>query len=211
MLRTPEYGRLFFYETPAGPEAGGSNPPATPPATTPPAATPPSTEVPGPVTFTAEQQKELNRLIGQARSEGRTAAEQAAADAETARQAEAARQADIAKGDFEKVKTDLEGERDGFKSERDTLKTENEAITAYFSAQYAAALKDLPEVITAFAPADDASFTEKSEWLVKAQAQAAKIDGNPTPGNRPNPKPGTGQRDLDAAAQKARASGRYTV
>lgn len=173
--------------------------------------TPPSTEVPAKVTFSPEQQAEIDRLIGKARTEGRDAEKTAAAAAKTAADAEAQRQADIAKGDFDKVKASLESERDVAQTERDALKTENQAITAYFSAQYAAAIKELPEVITAFAPADDASFAEKSTWLTKAQAQAVKIGGDPKPGNRPNPKPGDGTRDLDAAAQQARASGKYTV
>jgi hypothetical protein len=192
MLRTPFYGRLLFLTTPAGTEAGGGNPvtPLAPPASGANPATPPKTEAPAPVTFTAEQQAEINRIVGQARQEGRTAAEQAAAQAETDRQAEAARQADIDKGNFEAAKTSLEGERDGFKAERDTLKTERDALAGYFDGQFAAALKDLPESIVAFAPAEDASFADKKAWLVKATEQAAKLGGESKPGNGPNPKPG---------------------
>ncbi len=135
--------------------------------------------------------------------------EQDAKDAKAKKDAED--KAAVERGEAQKVIDEQAGKLTATESERDTLKAENEAITAYFTAQYDAAIKELPEVITAFAPAEDASFAVKSDWLTKAQAQAAKIDGTTTPGNRPNPKPGDGTRDLDAAAQQARASGKYTV
>ena len=208
MLRKPEYGRLFF-EAETG--TGGGNAGTTGTTTTSTTGTPPATGESDAVTFSEAQQKELNRLIGKARTEGRDAEKQAAQEAADAAAAAAQRDADAAKGNYESAKASLESERDAARTERDDLKTENEAITAYFSTQYAAALKELPEVITAFAPAEDASFAVKSDWLTKAQAQAAKLGGDPKPGNGPNPKPGDGKRDLNAAAQKARASGRYTV
>ncbi len=176
MLRKPDYGRLFFYETPAGTEAGSGNPPAatTPPATTHPTATPPSTEGSGPVTFTAEQQAAINKLIGDARKEGRTSAEQAAADAETARQAEATRQADIAKGDFEKVKTDLESERDGFKTERDTLAGKVERYEALTKSRVDAIKGELPAEATEDFPAE-ADAIDQLEWLDGRQKLLAKL------------------------------------
>lgn len=157
--------------------------PSIDPSTTADPATPPKTEVPATVTFTDAQQAEINRLIGKARAEGRSAAEQAAKDAQAAADAAAKQQQLEAAGEYETAKATLT-------SERDALKGENEALSAYFATQYAAAVKDLPEFIVAFAPAEDASFAEKSAWLVKAQEQAGKVATGTVPGNRPNPSPG---------------------
>lgn len=125
------------------------------------------------------------------------AAEAAKAD-EKRKQDEAA-----ARGEFDKVRTELEGKVTSAESERNALKGENDLLTEYFNAQFAAALKDFPESIVAFAPAEDASFADKKAWLVKATEQAAKVGGEAKPGNRPNPKPGTGERTVTKEQQAA--------
>lgn len=73
---------------------------------------------------------------------------------------------------------------------RDALKAEYDALSTYFEAQYTAALKDLPDVVKAFAPAEDASFETKSKWLTTAQAEAAKIANTSPRGNGFNPAAG---------------------
>lgn len=147
--------------------------------------------------FDDAQQKHINDLLAAERKSAEQRTEQRLTDEAAAakKKADEDRERDEAakRGEFDKVRSGLEEKVTATESERDTLKTENEAITAYFSAQYTAALKELPEVITAFAPADDASFKEKSEWLTKAQEQAAKVGSDLKPGNRPNPKPGEKQ------------------
>jgi len=180
MLRTPAYGRLFFCETPAGTESGGSNPPATPAATTSPAATPPSTEASGEVTFTEAQQKAIDRLVGKARQEGRDAEKQANTTADEERQAEAARQAEIAKGNFEKVEADLKKERDGAKADRDSLKTSLDAANAIVSEQVEALKKDLPdELLTTFptngTPIDQLSYLKDRQTVFEAAKAAAGV------------------------------------
>lgn len=155
------------------------------------------------VEFTAEQSAEISKIVAR---EARKAADKAKADAETARKAadeEAAKAAERKKqedaGEFAQVRQSLEGERDTLKGERDSLKATNDALTVYFSSQYEAALKDLPDTILAFKPADDASFEAKSDWLTKAQEQAKKLGTNGNPGNRQNPAPGTGKPEIPSA------------
>lgn len=194
MLRTPAYGRIFF-EADTGNSAG--NEATTDAATTPsPTATPPTTGATDAVTFTDAQQKELDRLIGKARQEGRTAAEQAAAAAETQRQADAARQADIAKGDFEKVKTDLETERDTAKTERDGLAQKVTAYEALTTTRVAALKAELPaEAVEDFPadgdPLDQLTWLEGRKALVEKLAPASgdtkpRVPATPPANGKPN-------------------------
>ncbi len=190
------------------------NPPAGDPPKDPPG-DPPKPDDPPKVTFSDEQQRELNRLIAR---ETRKAAETEKAAAEAAQEAtrkQAETEADRKKqedaGEFEKVRTGIEQERDTFKGERDTLKGEHDALSTYFEAQYMAALKDLPDVVKAFAPAEDASFETKSKWLTTAQEQARKLSTTSPRGAGFNPAPGTRAFDVAQEAAKARASGKYRV
>jgi hypothetical protein len=163
--------------------------------------------------FDDAQQKHINDLLAAERKNAeerteqrlKTEADKRDQDAKDQRERDEAAK----RGEFDKVRTELEGKVTATETERDTLKTENDALTAYFTAQYATALKDLPEVITAFAPAEDASVTEKSEWLAKAQEQAAKVAGATKPGNGPNPKPGDPQHTIEQATEQMR--GRVSI
>jgi hypothetical protein len=172
MLRKPAYGRIFF-EADSGNTAGNT---ATTDATTTTSttATPPSTGESDAVTFTDAQQKEINRLIGKARSEGKTVAEQAAAQAEQDRQAEAARQAEIEKGNFEGVKASLEQERDGFKSERDTLAGKVDRYEALTKTRVDAIKGELPAEAVEDFPAE-ADAIDQLEWLDGRQKLLAKL------------------------------------
>jgi len=152
------------------------------------------------VEFTPEQQAEVNRIAAR---EARKAAEKARADRDaeiTAAQekadADAKRKADEERGAFDEVKRSLESERDTVTAERDRLKAEHDALTSYFATQYEAALKELPDVIKAFAPDDDASFEVKSKWLTKATEQARTIDKQTPRGNGGDPKPGKGKIEI---------------
>jgi hypothetical protein len=125
--------------------------------------------------------------------------------AEAARQKEAAEQ-----GKWQELATERETALTAAQQDRDSAVTERDALRTYFDAEYTTAIKDLPDVITAFKPADDASFTVKSEWLAKAKEQAAKVAGSAkTPGNGPNPPVSDGKFDLDAAVAQGQASGKY--
>lgn len=202
MLRTPAYGRIFF-EADSG--ASGGNAAG---ATSPGAGTPPSTEDAGVVTFTEAQQKEINRLIGNARKEGRTAAEQAAADAETARQAEAARQAAEAKGEFETVKQSLTKERDDANAANASLKASLDAANAVVVEQVEAVKKSLPaELLTGY-PADGTPL-EQLAWLKDRKqvfdvAVAASGAGAANVTRLPATPGGTNQSAVDAAYDRMR-------
>lgn len=184
--------------------------PVTPPSDP---VTPPQPADPQKVTFTAEQQAEINKLIGAARSEGKAKAESDAAAAKAAADAKAEQDRQVAAGEFDKVRQSLESERDTLTTERDVLKGEHQALTGYFTAQYDAALKELPDVITAFKPADDAGFAEKAAWLATAQEQAKKLNGGSPapkgPGFRPDPS--SGKRSLDEMLATAKRSGKYSA
>lgn len=162
MLRKPGYGRILF-EADSGASGGNAG---TPDASS--AVTPPSSGESDAVTFTEAQQKEINRLIGNARKEGRTAAEQAAAQVESDRQADAAREAAEAKGEFETVKQSLIGERDTAKAE---LVTATEQVTAYAAivAEQVETLKQaLPAELLADYPQDGTPLAQL-QWLKDRQ------------------------------------------
>ena len=179
-----------------GGEGGGGNPPAKP-------------------TFDASQQEHVNALLSAERKNAEDRTEQRlkdeAAKRDTDAKAEADRKAAEAKGEFETVKQSLESERDTARTELDTAKSERDALSEYFHCQFASALKDLPEQITAFAPAEGASFADKKAWLGTAQEKAGKLGGTAKQGKGPNPTESNGKRDLEAAAKQARSSGKYTA
>lgn len=167
------------------------------------------------VTFSPEQQQYLNNLLAAERKEAEEkTALKIKADADLKAQSEReARERDeaAARGEFDKVRTDLESKVTTIEGERDALAGEAESLRTYFDAQYTAALKDLPDVITAFKPADDASFSVKADWLSKAKEQAVKVGKMQTPGNNPNPSPANGTVDHNAEVAKAKARGAYTA
>lgn len=192
----PQYRRAalqpFFQQ--ADPAGGGGTPPATPPT---PPADPPKPDDLGEAGKAALDAERIARRDADKRAKD-AEAKLAAYEADKAKAAEeeAKRQ-----GEWQKLAEEREASLTEATTERDSLKATNEALTAYFDGHYTAALKDLPDVIRAFAPADDAPFAAKAEWLTKAQAEAAKIAKDEAkPGNGPNPKPaGPG---VDAEAEK---------
>lgn len=193
MLTKPYFGRLFFVAD-SGSNAGGSGGNQNPAGNT----TPPGGQQGEPAGFqviaSEEQLREWkNSTRTHIRNEvlAELKADQDKRDADA--KAEADRKSAEARGEFDAVKQSLESERDTARTERDAATAERDALATYFEAQFKSAIKDLPETIVAFAPAEDASFAEKSAWLTKAQEQAAKLGGTTTPGNGPNPKPGEKQ------------------
>lgn len=185
-------------------------PPVVPPVAVPPKVDPPE---PPDVKFDDAQQKRLNDLIAAERKSTEDRVKAALkAEAETEKQrlaTEAQRKKDEDSGAFEAVKQSLTVERDGIATERDTLKQDNESLLTYFTADYTAALKDLPDVIKAFAPADTASVADKSTWLTKAKVEAAKIEKKPiVRGSGFGPKPIEGE-SLDIEKETAKVRSRY--
>jgi hypothetical protein len=175
MLTKPIYGRQFF-EADTG-DGGGGGESSTDSKTDPKATTetPPKTEDTATVTFSAEQQKFIDKLMGDARKEGRQAAEKAANDAKAAADAERERQDQEAKGQYEEVKASLIQERDTAKTEADTLKARVEQYEA-LAAKRVDALKDelkLPDEVMKRFP-DDADSLVKLTWL-EEQGELAKL------------------------------------
>lgn len=198
--RNRQFYRQYFNADNGNP-GGGGNPPETPP------------EPPKKPEFDDSQQQFINDLLAKERkaTEEKTALRiKAEADAAAAAEAEKRKNDEAAaRGEFDTVRADLEGKVTSVEGERDALKTEVDALRSYFDAEYDAAVKDLPDVITAFKPSDDAPFAERSAWLTKAKEQAAKVVKGQAPGNHPNPNPASGKFDLDAEVAKARATGKY--
>jgi len=159
------------------------------------------------IEWTPEQQRELQRITAKesrkaadkARQDekDRIAAEKASADTE------AQRKRDEEAGEFAKVRTSLETERDDAKSSLTTATTELDALRTYFTTQFDAAIKDLPDVVKAFAPATDASFETKSHWLTTAQAEARKLDKQKPRGSGFDPTPG-GDRGINEQQEVAK-------
>lgn len=81
--------------------------------------------------------------------------------------------------------------------------TELETLRAYFTTHFDAALKDLPDVVKAFAPDAEASFAAKSSWLTTAQAEAKKLDKQKPRGAGFDPAPG-GPRDINQQQEVAK-------
>lgn len=206
MLRKPEYGRILFESDSgnAGGNAGTSGASGT--------GTPPSSGESEAVTFTEAQQKEINRLIGQARKEGRTAAEQAAQDAETARLAVQAITDQEAKGQYETAKQALTTERDGYKAELDATKASLDAANVVIAAQVAVMKGDLPAELLGGYP-ETGSPLDQLAWLKDRQSvfDAAKAVAGAAGANvtrLPQTPKGGNQNATDAAyeAMKGRIS-----
>lgn len=199
--RNRVFSQQFFNADPGG---GAGTTPDTPPV---------DQDKP---TFTPEQNEAINNLVAKARKEAeeKTALRiQQEADAKAQADKDARERDEAAKrGEFDKVRGDLEAKVASTEQERDGAVSERDALRTYFEAEYTAAVKDLPDVIAAFKPADDALFAEKSAWLTKAKEQAAKVASSTrTPGNGPNPPVSDGKFDMDAATTRAQASGAYTA
>ena len=202
-VRNRHFAQPFFSADDGTPSGGGEgSQPETPPK-----------PKPSKPEFSPEQQEVLNDLLARERkaAEERTALRlKEEADAKAKAEQEAREREEATKrGEFDKVRADLETKVSTVEDERDSAVAERDALRTYFEAEYTAAVKDLPDVITAFKPADDAPFAEKSAWLTKAREQAAKVDTSQTPGNRPNPSPANGEFNLQAAIAQARSTGKY--
>lgn len=173
------------------PPGPSGNPPATPPAD------PPKPEE---VMFDEKQQKKVNDLIAAARkkAEEDTAAK-LIADAEAKKKADdEQRERDEAakRGDFDKVRTELEGKVTTIEGERDSLKTRVETLEKLASDRLTALLADIPKEIAELGPDESTPIEKRLEWAEKA-AKAAGVTAPKSPGNGPNPPPaGNGKPEI---------------
>lgn len=192
----------------------------TPTDPTPATATPPSTgdkgkepEKPPAVTFTAEQQAEINRLMGAARKEGRDAADEAARKkAEKDRADKDAADAE-ARGEFEKVKGTMQQSIDSLTGERDALKAQVDsyvALVAPIVADRLAALKAADAEVARGFPADADPLAQlawlddpRTKALLAKQAERADALSSWRNTPKPNGDP-TGQNDEQARRAMSR-------
>lgn len=118
---------------------------------------------------------------------------------------EAADKAAAEQGQFKELAEQREADLTSTKASLDAANAELAVLRDYASKQLAAAQKDFPEVVKAFAPADDAPLTERLAWLEKAAAQAKKIEQDTPRGNGGNPPPsGGGQGPIESPVPKSK-------
>lgn len=101
----------------------------------------------GAVTFTAEQQREVDRIAAQARKDGKKAAEDAATATQQAAERQRQIDADVAKGEFESARQKLTGDLTAAQTERDRLSAENDQLRAAMATGLEAGWKALPEPV----------------------------------------------------------------
>jgi len=171
------------------------------------------------LTFTAEQQKEMNRIAAAAKREGQEAAERKMADEAQAAKDERNRKAAEERGEYDKVKASIEAERDTEKKARvaaekrmaDYVKDITPDVTARWDA--------LPDEVKPLYPGADDDVLGKAAFLTRVAPLAAKLAGTsgvvapalaggtnpPTP---PRPAAAAG-RTLEEDIEEARKSGQY--
>lgn len=156
-------------------------PVATPPGTTP---APGEKGDPPAVTFTPEQQKVIDGLLGMARKEGKSTAEQAAADLAEKQRIQKETDEQVALGQFTEARAKIEGERDTAVTKLTDAETKlNTLITAIkpdVDAQWAALPEEVTELFTG--EADDVigkrAFMSTHKKLITALAGKAEESKN---------------------------------
>lgn len=150
---------------------------------------------PEPVTVAIEGktyvlQDHANRLIGDARKEGRAveAAAREKAEDEAKRQREIDEQAK--RGEFDEARKTIEGERDAARTERDQFKARAERAEAILKPQVEAAWSNLPAEVAEMFDGEADDLLAKADFINKTKALVDRIAGQkPAPGNPPGPKP----------------------
>ena len=153
------------------------------------------------VTFTPEQQAEINKMIGNARREGKQSAEAEATAAKAAADAAAERDRQVKAGEFDQVRTSLEKERDDAASDRDDYKSRFDKVIEAIKPSVDEQWKTLPEEVKElYEGADDDVMAMQShitrhkkliDRLTANQEQAKQAAGF---GRTPTPQ-GTKQED----------------
>lgn len=157
----------------------------------------------GTAVFTAEQQEAINKLLGKARAEGRTAAENDAKRKADEAEAERKRKADEAAGKFEEVNKSLLSEIEQLKADK--------------AAMELSALQNKVAAATGLPPQMAGKLSGKDEAEMTADAKAiialfpAKTDAKtPPPGTSGNPPPkGTAAEAEAAKAAQANQANLY--
>lgn len=139
------------------------------------------------VEFTEEQQAYVNKLIGDARKEGRDRAAREAEEARKTSEDEAEQKRLEEQKEFEKLANDRKAKLDALEAQVKTLAGQNEKYVSAIKAKLDAERKGLPEHITALL--DRLDPADQLEWLA-ANGEAAKkpTGGSTTPGTPTRPR-----------------------
>lgn len=191
---------------------------STPPGGDPPKKDdPPDGDPPKKVEFSEDQQREVNRIAAKEAKKAAEAARKtrdAEIEAERTKDAEAAqRKKDEDAGEFDKVRTALEGKVSTAESDLKTVTAELETLRTYVTADIesvtkAVASSDSAKVLMDFHPGDDASAPELLAWARKAKARLPELDAVPVrkPGHARDPKTGINELDINTEVAKKAAS-----
>ncbi len=159
------------------------------------------------ITFTAEQQKVIDKRIAEARRQGRSSAEIDAAEQKRKADAEAEQKRQIEAGEFDKARQTLEAERDAANARAAQLDALIEAIRPEIDEQW----KALPaEVTELYEGAEDdvlakrAHIARTRKLIDKLNAQQEQAKGAAGFGRTPTPN-GNGRSEAEEAARKANA------
>lgn len=164
------------------------------------------------VTFTPEQQAEINKLIGSARREGKQSAAEEAAEAKRKADEEAERERQIKAGEFDTVRQSLEAERDAALTKAAQFDALVETIRPEVDAQWAALPGEVTELYEG--DADDVlakrahmarckKLIDKLAAQQETKKQAAGFGRTPTPN-------GSGST-LEKGLEEGRRTGKYTA
>lgn len=173
------------------------------------------------VMFTTEQQAAINKMIGDARRDGRKAAE---TDAERKRrESDESRERDeqIKRGEFDAVRTGLETKVTELSTVKDTLAQTLTAYETEFAPVIAAKLAAVPETAKAGFP-QDASPLEQLKWLndprtvalIEREAETQKIaDARNGARNPMTPIPNGNAKEAAQEAERQRLlrTGKYGI
>lgn len=136
------------------------------------------------VTFTAEQQREMGRLLARER---KAAADKARADAKAeadaaADQARKDKEAEDAKkaGDFEKVESTLKADLQTANDEKAALQAQVDQYQAAVDAVLKADWDALADDVKEYFPGDEDDTLAKVNWLPKGKALQAKLHPDKT-------------------------------
>lgn len=186
---------LFHTENDGKDAAGNPVPPATPPAPKGENPDPPVNPAPpAPAGFTKEQQEFIDKLVGDARVEGKNKAKQEADDAKKKADDDKAQADLIAKGEFETAKTNYETTISGLQTD---VKTRDELIEKYekLAADQVTAKREELELPKEWmegypekgTPIDQLAYLTEREKLWKAAHPETGDPANPAKPANPRP------------------------
>lgn len=138
------------------------------------------------VEFSEEQQAYINKLVGDARKEGRDKAAREAEDARRTAEDEAEQKRLEEQKEFEKLANDRKAKLDALEAQVKTLAEQNEKYISAIKAKLETERKGLPDHITALL--DKLDPVDQLEWLAGNAEAAKKPSGAQSPGTPTRPR-----------------------